>query len=147
MRLKAEAQRLLQKAAALERRASARMENNPGSFITGRSGRSARQDRCWAAAMDRSLDNLKAAEALRLRSAQLTRQAYELEHAVELAEKKAKRKAAEKAADRDVARTCPYCPKDGWGEGLHQDGCIYTRLYQLPESLRCWPEQEEEVGA
>lgn len=96
--LLAEAEALEAKAQALTKQADVRMNNNPGSFVTGRSGRTRRQDKRWEKAADRSIDNLVTAATLRKDAEQLRQRAYLLERADEIAAKKERQKAAEEKA-------------------------------------------------
>ena len=100
-RLRADAKRAL--AAQLTAAASAMADRNPGSFVTGASGRSRAQNRGTNRALDATINAAVKANKLRADADDLDRRAWNIEHAAEIAADNEQRRLAN-AAIRQAER-------------------------------------------
>lgn len=108
--LRAEAQRLNAKADAWSAEANRRLDAAPGGFITGRSGRTAAQDRKTNAAIERSLSLATLIVAARKEADRLEARAADLE-AGGPAHRRQQR-AVRDAGDKDAAKTQRQAMRD-----------------------------------
>lgn len=114
--LRAQAQRLRTQADAWSTESQRRLDAAPGGFVTGRSGRTAAQDRKTNAAIERSLDLAKLIVAARKRADALEARAVDIETGG--AERRQRQRSAAQADERDAAKAKRAAMKADPGQRL-----------------------------